>query len=210
MHSEYECLLRPCAMMGRHVPPLAREQGFFAIANFFFAAHALGLVAWSASRVISPAELRASAQRFCALPAAAVRQRDVDARAWNLRRRTCFSATLVSEQLRAFGFADDSTQVTFAREIAGQKIDWTLGSLLYDTQYMPEDLESTSHEPQRPASAGIAFRGASAAAGSVDAEPPRRALAAAMLASLALGVAFALGQSCRRRGSYEEIDVDSS
>merc|ERR1719203_2242276 len=61
---------------------------------------------------------------------------------WKYKKYHCLGGLYMYKALRAFGFEDDSTKVTFARKIAGKSADWSQGAALYETQYMPVVLQT--------------------------------------------------------------------
>jgi Golgi nucleoside diphosphatase len=130
LHTDYECNLPPCPIMGRHVTPINRDKRFVGVANFFFAVYGLGLIGFDEEKVITPAEVRAAAISFCTMSVASAQETSPGA--WKYGRILCFQAHLVLLMLEAFGFEASSTQVWYSRAF-----NWKLGSMLYDLRYMP-------------------------------------------------------------------------
>lgn len=139
LHTDYECLMPPCAIMGRHMP--AMHGDFQAFAAFFYAANGLGLVGWSESKVIQPQQIRTAAESYCALSIEeAVTQSGSKLK---YAKNYCTSGMLIHHLLAAYGFADDSSSITFSRKVNGHNMGWTLGAALYETTALP----MTKYEP---------------------------------------------------------------
>jgi len=140
LHVDYECLLEPCPMMGVHMSPL-EGLPFYAISGFFYVAAGLGLVAWNDMKVVSPAQIEAATQALCG-------RTQLEALAhsgapWRYLKGFCFAGHYVRHILGALGFGDDSTAVTFLRQMpGGARADWTQGAALFETQYMPMSLSA--------------------------------------------------------------------
>lgn len=142
LHSDYECLLEPCPMMGVHMSPVD-GLNFYAISGFFYITAGLGLVGWNDAKVVTPRQILEGVRAMC-------RRDKEEALAhsgapWKYLRHFCFGGHYIRRVLLAFGFHEDSRAVTFVRQMPnGEIADWTKGAALFETQYMPMWLSSRS------------------------------------------------------------------
>merc|ERR1712050_480705 len=137
MGLEEPCMLEPCAMYGRYMPAKGNTN-FYAFSAFFFAANNLGLVDEDEAKVLTLGEIREATQRFCCRPWADVAEAaEREGKNLEYMRATCLQATLVSNLLEVYGFGDNDTSVTFARQLKETTLDWTRGAVIFQTESMP-------------------------------------------------------------------------
>jgi len=123
LHTEYECLDEPCAAFGVYQPPISSEHMFYAVSAYWYTVENLGLTGWNEPWIGTLTAIAEAGKTFCA-------------RAWsevesNYRIPTCFASSHIVNLLSVYGFASDTTQITFARKINGFSAEWSLGALLY-------------------------------------------------------------------------------
>jgi len=128
LHTDYECLLPPCALMGKHMTPVTGE--FTAINAAYYTVLGLGL---SEKGTPTPAEIEEKTNEFCSKP--------FDGGMHEYQRNYCFMGYFLRHTLRAFGFSDNSRSITYTNMINGIKADWTLGAALLEMQLMPLHLK---------------------------------------------------------------------
>jgi apyrase len=125
LHFEYECLLEPCAFMGRHVSPLAGN--FVALSAYFYRANLIGLVEWTGSADLTPSQILTAAYDYCKV--------DIPDDYTIHERDGCFQAIYMARVLQSYGFGDDYPgTLTFTRSVDGRNADWSLGALLYQRE----------------------------------------------------------------------------
>eukprot|EP00931_Biecheleriopsis_adriatica_P096174 TRINITY_DN69826_c0_g1_i1.p1 TRINITY_DN69826_c0_g1~~TRINITY_DN69826_c0_g1_i1.p1 ORF type:complete len:482 (-),score=75.22 TRINITY_DN69826_c0_g1_i1:42-1487(-) len=133
MHLDYECMMPPCAIAGTHQP--APVGNFVAYSAFFYTMAGLGILDFaSPPTVIEPRRIKEAAFVYCSREADEVRKEHLHD--WKYAENTCFSAWYVYTMLRALGFKEDDTTITFANRLNGSDSTWTRGALLYLTRYM--------------------------------------------------------------------------
>jgi len=130
LHEDYECNLPPCPMMGRHVTPITPDLKFAGASNFFWSAVELGLVQKGEEKVVTPRQYKEAVTSFCEEPLESAKESA--GTPWKYAWQGCMKGTLIYVLLKAFGFEEDSQQITVT-----STADWKLGSLLYDLKYMP-------------------------------------------------------------------------
>mmetsp|Transcript_19486 Transcript_19486/g.61293 ORF Transcript_19486/g.61293 Transcript_19486/m.61293 type:complete len:534 (+) Transcript_19486:49-1650(+) len=115
LHTEYECDLPPCAIHGDYMTKISGK--FVAISGFKFALLNLKLDLATST----PGDLRRAVKEFCG-------QKLSDLHG-NIKytKYECFLGSYAYNVLRALGFSDDTTDVTFAGDYS-----WTLGATMYE------------------------------------------------------------------------------
>jgi len=141
LHTEYECMMEPCAIMGNHMA--AHDNDFYAISAYFYTANGLGLLGWNDVAVLEPGQIQERTSQFCALS-----WDDAQAATFSPPRYSknyCALGNYISHLLTAYGFPSASRKITFSRKIDGRDADWTVGAALYEVDAMPLSLEGSSH-----------------------------------------------------------------
>jgi len=132
LHTEYECDLPPCAIHGDYMTKISGK--FVGISGFKFALLDLGLDLASTT----PGQLRGAVQTFCGQKFA-----DLGGNT-KFTKYGCFLGSYAYSTLHAFGFADDSTNITFAGDYS-----WTLGAVMYEAFAPGSAPSGTSAERRR-------------------------------------------------------------
>jgi len=141
LHTEYECMMEPCAIMGNHMAE--HDRDFYAISAFFYTANGLGLLGWNDATIVEPRQIQDSTSHFCALS-----WDEAQAASFSPPRfvkNYCAIGNYMTHLLHAYGFSADSRKITFSRKIDGHNADWTLGAALYELEQMPLTLEDAAH-----------------------------------------------------------------
>lgn len=151
LHLDYECIQKPCSIMGIYQPlPNEKHGKFIGIGGIYYAAYNLGLVGWSEAKEISPEKIYESTEDNCQVPWHRLGTNPKYGEAFNVTEEhfykvNCFVCMLVSELLSAFGFVKDSASIVYSRNLAnpplsgkkGMPLTWTRGATLFKTLYMP-------------------------------------------------------------------------
>eukprot|EP00449_Zooxanthella_nutricula_P007000 CAMPEP_0198503106 /NCGR_PEP_ID=MMETSP1462-20131121/9703_1 /TAXON_ID=1333877 /ORGANISM="Brandtodinium nutriculum, Strain RCC3387" /LENGTH=511 /DNA_ID=CAMNT_0044232213 /DNA_START=124 /DNA_END=1656 /DNA_ORIENTATION=+ len=136
LHTDYACVLEPCAVMGRYVAEMPDK--LYAIGAFFYTAYNLGLVGSDCEGqeiAVTPAHIANATYNTCSMTMEQVRRHNPQLPLRHLRR-LCMAGTYTYSLLRAYGFHPEDTNVTFAHKVGGQSLDWTRGAVLFE-EYMP-------------------------------------------------------------------------
>mmetsp|Transcript_19485 Transcript_19485/g.61288 ORF Transcript_19485/g.61288 Transcript_19485/m.61288 type:complete len:530 (+) Transcript_19485:56-1645(+) len=115
LHTEYECDLPPCAIHGDYMPKASGK--FVGISGFKFALLNLKLDLATAT----PGDLREGVRKFCGQSLS-----DLGGNT-KYTKYECFLGAYAYSVLRALGFGDGSTDVSFAGDYS-----WTLGATMYE------------------------------------------------------------------------------
>jgi len=146
LHTDYECLLAPCAVAGRYQPAV-KGLKFLAFSSYFYTANGLGIAEWSKTTLLNRVQIKAAADKFCASKwstlIAGKKGDQID-----YAKAYCFMGQLIDLQLGAYQFPANQN-ITFSRKVNGYDVSWALGAALYVTQSMPLTLSSAP-----PASVG--------------------------------------------------------
>jgi len=141
LHTDYECMMEPCSIMGNHLA--ASDKEFYAFSGFFYTANGIGLLGWNDAAVLEPRQIQDGTMQFCTLS-----WDDAQAASFSppkYVKNYCALGNYITHLLSAYGFSSDSRKITFSRKIAGQDADWTLGAALYEMDSMPLTLEDSPH-----------------------------------------------------------------
>merc|ERR1719203_1849272 len=169
-------------MMGRHMTPITPDLKFAGASNFFWSAVELGLVQKGEEKVVTPRQYKEAVSSFCETPVESAKE--IAGTPWKYAWQGCLKGTLIYVLLEAFGFEEDSQQITVT-----STADWKLGSLLYDLKYMPPVREASKLYSVRDARG----RGGASSSSSSSSSSPAWAQPAPVAAVFALpAAAFAL------------------
>lgn len=124
LHLDYECLDEPCAAAGVYQPTISSATQFYAVSSYWYTVLELGLTGWNQPWSGSPADLREAGRTWCQRPWDDVESPYTDV--------VCVVTSHIENLLAAYGFADDTNQITFARKLDGYSTDWPMGVLLYE------------------------------------------------------------------------------
>ena len=123
LHTDYECLLPPCAAMGVYQPSLAGRH-IYAVSAFWYGVKGVGAVPKGADEWNGPrAKIEAAGDSWCKRGFAEI-SADKYASAY------CFNMAYMDKLLDAYGVTPESTSITYAGKVDGFSLGWTLGAQL--------------------------------------------------------------------------------
>jgi hypothetical protein len=140
-------------------PVLPSNMKFVAISGYFYLANGLGLISEDEAKPIMPARILAETQSWCNLTVgeakAQAASRDKN---WEYAKDYCFVGNYIWHLQKAYGFAENSTDVIYAAKLQGTSISWTIGAFIYgqeNPETMPRELAPQDLRGWRMATFGL-------------------------------------------------------
>jgi len=129
-----ECWNNGCSFSGVYLPRFGHAP-FVAFSAFSSVIEDMDL-----SSNVTLTEVKRKAIEFCSLNFREVRILYPSVDLAYLSNH-CFDLTYMYVLLaQGYGFSENQSKIIFSKEVKGQEISWTLGSLLYDSNVMPWDI----------------------------------------------------------------------
>jgi apyrase len=141
LRKDAQCWTNTCSFAGQYQPRF-ENTAFVAFSGYHrMIVRNLGMP-WDVSLMT----LRRSVETFCRLDWPAQQRRYANASAnW------CFQAGWIATLLHdGYGFDDLGTRILFMDSINGVQLDWTLGSMLYEVNAMPFEIDQPQCTPSQP------------------------------------------------------------
>jgi len=133
IHSDWECIQKPCGIAGRYFPQPG-DAKFIGVSGFFHTPVNLNLMQGHEAKAVPLNRIIAKTEELCALtPEQVADNPDFNHTSWErFQWQTCFTGHLHYWVLRSFGFTDEGETIEYRDKIHGEDVTWTQGGVLYE------------------------------------------------------------------------------